>query len=87
VALFAAFLLGALAQTEPALAGRLAVAVTALLTSRLRLHRFVREAVTPEELRDVLLLGAAALVVLPLMPNRGSARTVSSTRFRSGGWP
>lgn len=70
MALFLAFVLGALAQGNPALASGLAVVVTILLAARERLHRFVRTALTPQELHDVLLLFAAALVILPLAPDR-----------------
>jgi uncharacterized membrane protein (DUF4010 family) len=65
-----AFMLGALAQDEPELAAGLAVAVTILLASRTRLHRLVRDTLTEDELHDGLVFAAAALVVLPLAPNR-----------------
>jgi uncharacterized membrane protein (DUF4010 family) len=70
MALFLAFLLGALAQGQPALASGIAVVVTILLASRESLHRFARGALSPQELHDAMLLFAAALVVLPLTPNR-----------------
>ncbi len=70
VALVATYLLGALALRQPALAAALAVVVAVLLASRTLLHRFVQSVLTEEELRDALLLLAAALVVLPLAPNR-----------------
>ena len=41
-----------------------------LLASRTRLHRFVKRVLTEQELHDLLLLAAAALVVLPLAPDR-----------------
>lgn len=70
VALLVAFLLGALAQREPQLAGGLAVAVAILLAARESLRRLVSEALTEQEVHDGLLLGAAALVILPLVPDR-----------------
>lgn len=70
VALLATYLLGALALREPALAGALAVVVAVLLASRTALHRFVQSVLTEEEVRDALLLLAAALVALPLAPDR-----------------
>ena len=71
VALLTTFLLGALAVREPALAAGLAAAVAILLALRTRLHRFVRTVLTEQELHDALLFAAAALVVLPLTPDRG----------------
>jgi uncharacterized membrane protein (DUF4010 family) len=69
-ALFTAFLLGVLAQRQPGLASALAVTVTILLASRERLHRFVRSVLTQQELHDALLFFAAAVVILPLTPDR-----------------
>lgn len=70
VALMMAFLLGAYAQSEPSLAAAAGMAATILLAARTWLHHFVRRVLTEEELQDGLLFGAAALVVLPLVPNR-----------------
>ena len=69
VALVVTFLLGVLAQREPAVASGLAVSVTVLLATRSALHRFVNSVLTDQEVHDALLLAAAALVVLPLLPN------------------
>lgn len=62
--------LGALAMPEPALAAGLAVALAVLLASRAHLHRFVRSVLSEREMNDFLVLAAATLVVLPLVPNR-----------------
>ena len=62
--------LGALATRSPGLAAGLAVAVAVLLTSREWLHRFVRSVLTEGELDDLIVLAAATLVVLPLIPDR-----------------
>ncbi len=70
VALVVTFLLGVLAQREPALAAGLGVVVTVLLATRSTLHEFAGAGLTDEEVRDALLLGACALVVLPLLPDR-----------------
>ena len=70
IALLTTVLLGALAIREPVLASGIAVVVVILLASRTRLHRFVKRVLTEQELHDLLLLAAAALVVLPLAPDR-----------------
>ena len=69
-ALLLTALLGALAMRDPALASGLAVAVAILLAARSRIHHFVRSVLTEAELHDALILAAAALVVLPLTPDR-----------------
>lgn len=63
-------LLGALAQSQPALAAGLSVVVAAVLFAKQRLHALVRERVSEQELTDALLLAGAALVVLPLLPDQ-----------------
>ena len=70
LALLTTFLLGALALRQPALASGIAVVVTLLLLSRSGIHRFVRKTLSEQEVHDALLLAAAALVVLPLTPDR-----------------
>ena len=70
VALVIAFLLGALAIDEAALAAAVGVVVTILLASRTRLHEFTSRVLSERELHDGLMFAAAALVVLPLVPNR-----------------
>lgn len=70
VAMLVAFLLGALAMREIALAAALGVAVALVLASKTRLHRFTVQTLTEQELHDALLLIAAATIVLPLLPDR-----------------
>lgn len=70
LALLATFLLGALAQAHPQLGAGLFVALALLLQSKAWLHRFTRQVLSEEELRDALLLAASALIVLPLLPDR-----------------
>ncbi len=68
-AMVATLLIGALAVERPELAAALAVTMTILLATRSSLHRFVRTIVTEDELHDILIFAAAAVVVLPLVPN------------------
>jgi len=62
-------LLGALAMSNAALAASLAVIVTFLLAARTPLHSFVRHSLTDQEMHDLILLAAAALVILPIAPD------------------
>jgi uncharacterized membrane protein (DUF4010 family) len=62
--------LGGLAQTQVIVAAALGVVVALLLISRGWMHRWVRERLSDQEIADAALLGAAALVVLPLLPDR-----------------
>lgn len=70
LALFVTYLLGVTAMVAPALAGGGAVVVAGLLAARSRLHSFSTRGLTPSELRDGLILAGAALVILPLVPDR-----------------
>jgi len=70
VALFVTYLLGVTAITQPAGTAAGAVIVAALLAARSRLHRFATEVLTEHETRDALILAGAALVLLPLLPDR-----------------
>jgi uncharacterized membrane protein (DUF4010 family) len=70
VALVVTYLLGALALKHPTLASAAAVCATALLALRTRVHAIVKEALTTQELIDGLIFGIAALVILPLVPNK-----------------
>lgn len=63
-------LLGGLALTDATLAAGLAVIVVLLLAARTPLHRFAHHVLTERELQDAILLAAAALVILPLAPDR-----------------
>jgi len=68
VAMVLTVLLGGLALSEPQVAGALAVVVTIILASRTKVHDWIKNVLTDEEVRDGLLLAAAALVILPLLP-------------------
>ncbi len=69
-ALVLTVLLGALATVRPGLAAGVAVAVVVLLAARDRIHRFVRVALSEDELSDALVFAAGVFVILPLVPNR-----------------
>jgi uncharacterized membrane protein (DUF4010 family) len=68
VAMLATAMLAALASQNPPLASALAVVVAGLLFAKIPLRRFSREILSTTELQDGLLLCAAILVVLPLLP-------------------
>ena len=70
VALVLTFMLGALALHDARLATGIGVLVAITLAARNRLHRFVVRIMSAQELHDALLLAAAALVILPLTPDR-----------------
>ncbi|EJL04426.1 MULTISPECIES: DUF4010 domain-containing protein [Pseudomonas] len=70
VALFAVLGLGALCVSAPVLATAIGVVMVGLLASRQPLHRFARSQLSAAELRDGVVLLIAALVVLPLAPDR-----------------
>ncbi|BBX16257.1 hypothetical protein CRI77_08970 [Mycolicibacterium duvalii] len=71
LAAIAAYMLGALAYTRPALAVALAVVVVALLVSKARIHHFARDIISEAELEDAVKFLVVAFVVLPLLPDRG----------------
>lgn len=68
VALLLSVLLGGLAAENRALAAALAVLVAILLMAKAPLQKLSRELISERELQDGLMLAAAALVVLPLLP-------------------
>lgn len=70
IALLVTYLIGALCVTAPWLGSPAAVVLTGLLAARTKLHRFATQVLREEELHDGLMLGALALVVLPLMPEQ-----------------
>ncbi len=70
VAMFATFLIGVLAMSQVGLSAALGAGIALVLSAKSRLHDFVRETLTPQELHDGLLLLGAALIVLPLLPDR-----------------
>ena len=68
VAALLTLFLGALAMYQPAAAASLAVVVAIVLVARTSLHNFVTSVLSQQELQDALVLLAATLVVLPLLP-------------------
>ncbi len=70
IALFLAYVIGAMCTQDQLLAAALAVAATGLLAARERLHQFANTWLQPGEVRGGLILGALILIVAPLMPDR-----------------
>ena len=70
IALVLTFMLGALAMHDARLATGIGVLVAIALAARSQLHRFVVRVLSEQEVHDGLLLAAAALVILPLLPDR-----------------
>ncbi len=69
-ALLAAFAIGFMAVGQIELAAALGVLVTLLISSKSRLHNFAVSQLSEQELHDAALLAGAALIVLPLLPDR-----------------
>ena len=69
IALVAIFLTGALAASQPTLAAAAGVLIAVLLVLRAPLHSFARAELSEQELRDAVLLAAAAILVLPILPD------------------
>ncbi len=69
VAILLTCLLGGLSVQTPDLAAVIGIVLTALLASRERMHQFVRQVITEQELDDVIIFLAAALILLPLAPD------------------
>lgn len=70
VALLLVFILGAMTVSHAATAVAIGVVLTLLLSYREKLHAFVRTQLTDDEIQDALTLATAALVILPLLPDR-----------------
>ena len=70
VALIFTMILGGLAMSSAALAAALAVSVAVLLAAKEPIHGFVLGVVTKDELNDFLILAAATLIILPLVPDK-----------------
>ncbi len=69
ISLLLTVVLGGLTINDAALAASLAVVTALLLLTKKRLHGFVIETVTKSELYQFLMLAAATLIILPLVPN------------------
>ena len=70
VALIFTMILGGLAVSSTALAAALAVSLAVLLAAKEPMHGFVLGVVTKDELNDFLILAAATLIILPLVPDK-----------------
>lgn len=64
------YFVGILAASRPQLAGALGVLLALILVSRSWLHDFVLRKLSAQENLDAILLAAAALIVLPMLPDR-----------------
>lgn len=73
IALFITYLLGVGAIDFPLLSAGMSVVIASLLVARNSLHNFSSKILSESELRDGLYLAAAALVVLPLLPDQTTA--------------
>ena len=69
VALLATFVIGVLAASQPVVAAAAGVLVVVLLVSRGALHEFAQRRLSDQEVRDAVLLAAAAILVLPILPD------------------
>lgn len=70
IALILTCLLGGLSMREPLLAAAIGAALAVLLAAKSRIHHFVSSVLTERELHDALLFITAALILLPLAPDR-----------------
>ena len=68
IALLLSVVLGGLSVRNAALAAALGVMVALLLLAKAPMQKLSRELITERELQDALMLGAAALVIMPLLP-------------------
>ncbi|MFN0095223.1 MAG: MgtC/SapB family protein [Dehalococcoidia bacterium] len=71
VAMVAIAVLGGLTVHQPTVSAAAGVILTTLLAFREPLHLFSTRLVSDTELRDALVLAGAAIVVLPLLPDKG----------------
>ena len=69
VSILVTLVLAGLAMHDPMLASSIAVVVAGILFAKEPLRRFGRELIREDELKEVLLLAGAAMVILPLLPN------------------
>ena len=69
VSILVTLVLAGLAMQNPMLASSIGVVVAGILFAKEPLRHFGRELIREDELKDVLLLAAAAMVILPLLPN------------------
>jgi uncharacterized membrane protein (DUF4010 family) len=85
LALLVTYLLGALAIEHPIFAAGGSVVVTTLLAGRRTLHEFSVDTLSEVELRDGLVFAAAALILLPLLPDQPVASAAGANPRRIWG--
>lgn len=69
-ALLATFAIGFMTVRHVELAAAVGVLIALVLSSKSRLHKFALSQLSEQELRDATLLAGAALIILPLLPDR-----------------
>jgi uncharacterized membrane protein (DUF4010 family) len=84
VSLFVTYIIGITAAVDAAFAVAIAIVVVVLLLTRTRLHRFATETLTRVEVRDGIILLAAALIVLPLLPDQEVGALGAINPYRIG---
>lgn len=70
IALVLSVILGSLAMSDMALAAALGVMLAILLAAKAPIHGFVKHVITQAEMNDLLILAAATLIILPIVPNQ-----------------
>jgi uncharacterized membrane protein (DUF4010 family) len=70
ISLIVTVILGGLAMNNASLAAALSVCIAILLAAKDPMHGFIVKVVTKEELHNFLILAAATLIILPLVPNQ-----------------
>ena len=70
IALVLTVILGSLTISDIALAAALGVMLAILLAAKAPIHGFVKHVITQAELHDLLILAAATLIILPIVPNQ-----------------
>jgi uncharacterized membrane protein (DUF4010 family) len=73
--------LGGLAISDATLSAGVGAVLALLLAARNRMHHFVRSVLTEQELHDIILFSATALIVLPVAPDRFMGPLVQLTRM------
>ncbi len=70
IALVLTVILGSLAISDMPLAAALGVMLAILLAAKAPIHGFVKHVITQAEMNDLLILAAATLIILPIVPNQ-----------------
>ena len=70
IALVLTVILGSLAISDMPLSAALGVMLAILLAAKAPIHGFVKHVITQAEMNDLLILAAATLIILPIVPNQ-----------------